>query len=267
MPHRTFKHRLTGLVLICCLFESAAEPALAGCELEVAYRARVQAVVDGETVELDNGEQVRLAGIFVPSPGNGDQMKPADPAISIWAENLVGRDVDVSFDRRRRDRYGRQIGHLMTDDGTSLQAEVLSKGLALVFTRSDNTACARAYLAAESEARQAGRGLWHDGGIAVRQALAIAAPEAPDLGGTFQIVDGIPVAVTSYGRKTFINFEENWRTDFTLLVRKGDRKVMEPSGIVPEDLAGRRIRVRGMIVNRNGPQIELTHPEQIKVLE
>jgi hypothetical protein len=37
--------------------------------------------------------------------------------------------------------------------------------------------------------------------------------------------------------------------------------------IMPRDLVGRRIRVRGWVVGDRQPIIEITHPEQIEVLD
>ena len=39
------------------------------------------------------------------------------------------------------------------------------------------------------------------------------------------------------------------------------------AGVDPTSLEGRRVRVRGWLQSLNGPMIEVTHPEQIEVLE
>ncbi|MEE9251245.1 MAG: thermonuclease family protein, partial [Alphaproteobacteria bacterium] len=61
-------------------------------------------------------------------------------------------------------------------------------------------------------------------------------------------------------------FGDNWRTDFTASVAPRDRRLFEREGHDLMALEGRSVRVRGWVKLRNGPMIEITHPEQIEVL-
>lgn len=66
--------------------------------------------------------------------------------------------------------------------------------------------------------------------------------------------------------RTFLNYGEDWRSDFTVSIPARDWTRFADAGIVPADYQGRRIRVRGWLKSRNGPMIDITHPEQIEVL-
>ena len=83
--------------------------------------------------------------------------------------------------------------------------------------------------------------------------------------GTFQIIEGTILQAADVRGTIYLNFGEDWRTDFTVSIRKRARKTF-----VNEDPAswnGRKIRVRGWLKSRNGPMIEATHAEQIELLE
>lgn len=248
----------------CLLVVWTATAFAAPCPLEKSAEVTVAGVIDGETLSFSDGTSMRLAGIFVP-PGQGaDNQESAAETLTSVALN---RRVTPSFDKIKWDRYGRQLGHVFTSEGLWLQRELLLRGQAIAFARGKNRACANALLAAEAQAREDRRGIWQDPQYAVQTAVDIAATEAPDLKGTFQIVEGRPTAVATVKGKTYVNFGEDWRTDFTLMARTRGRVKIEQSGLMLDTLVGRRIRARGMIVHQNGPMIKLTHPEQIEVLE
>ena len=72
-------------------------------------------------------------------------------------------------------------------------------------------------------------------------------------------------AVVIKGR-AYLNFGQDWRTDFTFSISPRDRRRFEQQGVDLAGLAGRRVRARGWVTLRNGPLIQLTHPEQLEIL-
>ena len=48
---------------------------------------------------------------------------------------------------------------------------------------------------------------------------------------------------------------------------KPDVKIFEKNGLSPTALAGHRVRVRGVLDMRFGPQIEIADPEAVEVLD
>jgi len=66
---------------------------------------------------------------------------------------------------------------------------------------------------------------------------------------------------------TYLNFDADWRSDFTVSVAPRDRRWFANGLAKLIDIKGRLVRVRGWLGWRNGPMIEATHPEQIEVLE
>jgi micrococcal nuclease len=257
-----------GLILLCWLvFHAAAiDAGTAAPQLEADGAAQVAEVIDGDTVVLADGRAVRLVGIQAPKlPLGRPEFVPwplADQAKSALAQATLGRTVKLEFGGRRMDRHGRLLAHLFAEDGTWIQGQVLERGLARVYTFADNRALASDMLALERTAREARRGLWRHPFYAVRS------PEnaARDIG-TFQLVEGRVLAVAEVRGRTYANFGADWRRDFTLTFESGVRRLFESQGIDPTSYERRRIRVRGWLESWNGPMIEVTHPEQIEVLD
>ena len=127
----------------------------ASCAPETIGVVTVRAVLDGRTLLLTDGREVRLAGIEV-SP----ESKPALEAhIAGLKITLKGKTTDQTTDR-----YGRLVAYAYAGSGPSVQAQLLSKGRARVAARIGEKigepGCAAALFAAETAARTARLGLW-----------------------------------------------------------------------------------------------------------
>ena len=127
-------------------------------------RARVVAVVDGDTVDVawaGRRERVRLLG--VDTPETVDPHRPVGcygPEASAYTRRrLEGQPVRLSFDRQRRDRYGRLLAYVDVG-GHRFNDELLTGGYARLLVIPPNGLHGRAMLAEELAARSAGRGLW-----------------------------------------------------------------------------------------------------------
>jgi len=208
---------------------------------------------------------VRLVGIQAPKlplgRRNFHKWPLADQARSVLEELTRGRTVSLHYGGRRVDRHGRQLAHLSLGNGRWVQRFLLSQGLARVYSFPDNRALVAEMLAAERTARAAGRGIWSDGFYAIRGPFGLER----DLG-TFQLVEGRVVAAARVRGTTYLNFGADWRTDFTIVVRRQDRTAFDDAGIDLLALEGQSVRVRGWLDKRNGPMITATHPEQLEVL-
>ena len=247
----------------------AAAPALAEEALRPGGEALVKAVVDGDTVVLESAvmgaNQVRLVGIQAPKLPLGRRNFPTWPlaAESKKAlENLaLGRTVTLSFGGGDKDRHGRLLAHLTRPDGTWVQGEMLKKGMARVYSFADNRTRVAAMLALEAEARAARRGIWGLRFYAVRTPR-----ELFSWIGTFQLVEGKVLKAARVKGRVYLNFGDDWKTDFTVTLGAPVRRMFRKAGPDPLSLEGKRIRVRGWLKRYNGPMIEATHPEQIEVL-
>ncbi len=91
--------------------------------------------------------------------------------------------------------------------------------------------------------------------------------EAVDHLDEFTIVEGRVLAVARTGRRTYLNFGADYRTDFTVAVAARDRGMFDDAGIDLAAYEGHIIRVRGWVDSLNGAMIEATHPEQIELVQ
>lgn len=232
--------------------------------------AAVIAVVDGDTLVLEGGQEVRFVGIQAPKLPLGRanfSTWPLAPEAKTAVETLtLGGEVGLSFAEggRREDRHGRLLAHLTTREGIWLQGRLLELGLARVYSFPDNRALVAEMLALEQAARAAGRGIWSHPFYRLRGTEAEALWPLLD---SFQLVEGRVREVFSARRNTYLNFGEDWREDFSLQVSAEALKQFEEEGLDLAALAGRRVRVRGWIEAYNGPLIRVTHPEQLEILE
>jgi len=255
-------------LLLLLLAAWVATPATAGAPFEALApggEAVVAEIVDGDTVVLSDGRQVRLVGIQAPKlPLGRPDFAPwplADRAKAALADIALGRTVGLGFGGRRMDRHGRWLAHLFAPGGLWVQGELLTQGLARVYSFADNRALAAEMLALEGAARDAGRGIWADPFYRVR------VPEEADAEtDSFQLVEGRIVSAAVVRGRGYLNFGPDWRNDFTLAIDPQSRRLFEAEGRAVESYEGLRVRARGWLKSFNGPMIEITHPEQIEVL-
>lgn len=225
---------------------------------------RVSAVLTGEAVDLEDGTRVRLAGIQAPAPARDD--RPAWPlateASTAVGHALLGRTVQLWHPEDRRDRWGRNLAHVVRDDGYWLQGALLMDGLARVYTQPRTATRATLMLDLERTARAARRGIWGDRFYRIRN----PAETWGDLD-SVQVVEGRVVDAAVVRGTAYLNFGTDWRNDFTFRIESDARRAFKRAGIDPGALTGLRVRGRGWVFPLNGPMIDLTHPEALEVLE
>ena len=174
---------------------------------------------------------------------------------------VAGQRLTLSFGGRRKDCHGCLLAHLHDSGGVWIQGEMLRLGLVRVYSFADNRAAGAEMLARERQARAAGLGIWDD----PYYAIPAPAEAAGDIG-TFQIVEGRGLEAANVKGRVYLNFGLDWRSDFTVTVAAKARKLFAGNGINLLALKRRRLRARGWLKQRNGPMIEASHPEQIKIL-
>lgn len=224
---------------------------------------RVSAIIDGETLKLVDGAEIRLLSVRAPQLTLAREEKAALAALAL------GQDVRLAPEEAPRDRYGRRLAHVFVSaplsektPGVWVQGALVARGLARVETRKESRVCAAELLRIEAKARAAKQGLWRFAAYAVRSADTIPPQDV----GTFQLVEGTVRDVAKVGGRTYLNFGPDWRTDFTVTIEGRNRKLFPAGALEPEALRGRKIRVRGWVEHLNGPMIAATHPEQIENL-
>ena len=243
------------------------------CPLPTDETGIAEEVIDGDTIRLKNGLQVRLVGIQAPKlplgRANFKKWPLADEARKFAEELVRGKTIHLHYGGRRRDRHGRALAHVTLehegrDDPLWLQWEMVNAGLARVYSFSDNRSCLDRLFQAERDARKAGLGIW---GLRAYQILTAIKPgKMLRLSGSFQLVEGKIESVSRHRKWVFINFDKDWKQDFTIAIPAKNWKLFQKAGFTLSALKGKKIRVRGWLGLWNGPMIEADHPEQIERL-
>lgn len=230
---------------------------------------QVESVKNGKSFTLVGGEVVRLASIQTPNVEELDGAKrPGEPLgeeAKTHLESLVlGKEVRISYvgeaDTQYRDRHGRLVGQVYTKDGVWVQGEMLKSGYAMVYSFPDEHEWVLNMLPLEREAREAKRGVWGNDYYTV-----LPVERALEREGRFSVVEGVVQDIAVKKGNAYINFGADWKTDFTLFIDKAAMKQFRKYDL--PGLKGKRIRSRGWIYERNGPAIDLTHPEQVEILD
>lgn len=255
------------LVLLACTGAGAARAAAGALPPGFKRGEMVRPVeaLDGDTLRLADGRRLRLAVIAAPK-------RPLDQsAAGLWPAGEAARAALAGLALNRdwflvtagtpRDRYGRLLGHLVDAEDNWLNLELVAAGQARVLSTPDVRLGVDRLLEAEGRARAERRGLWASFAYRV-----LPAEEARFGLNRFALVEGFAQAVATVRGRTYVNFGENWREDFTVSLEPADRRLFEREGVDPGGYQGRRLRVRGWVLAINGPLIEATHPEQIEVL-
>lgn len=222
-----------------------------------AIVATVVSVRDGRSLVLSDGHEVRLAAIEVPLTMDA-------AATTELAARANGRTVLFSPLTPATDRYGRlaMLAFEAGDSKASIDMAMIARGFALAALRS-NAPCLPAFKSAEAAARRAKLGLWgKTDTIGADNAAAILVGR-----GGFAVVEGKVLSVRESGGTIYLNFGRRWSEDFTATILKRNERKLTAAGVVPQQLAGRTVRIRGIIEERGGPWIEITAPEQIEMAD
>jgi endonuclease YncB( thermonuclease family) len=152
-----------------------------------AQDERVERVLDGDSIVLAGGREVRYLGINAPESG-----EPFSAAARALNRRLVeGKRVHLVHDREQRDGYGRLLAYVYVGD-TFVNGELLASGLAHVFLfgplREEAALAAR-----ERAARTARRGIW----AAATGPLRITAPRGTRRGGARRDLRAITICNVS----------------------------------------------------------------------
>jgi endonuclease YncB( thermonuclease family) len=276
MPHAP---RTLVLPVAACAFAVLAAGAAAGevaticAGLEPGPTRAVTRIVDGETVVLDDGMELRLTGALAPRAFDADAETGAWPMEAATREALrglvLGRSIELAFAGARIDRYGRlQAQAILVGPGGRrwVQGHLLGHGFARAYALAGNRACGEELLAAERAARLARRGLWAEAAYQIRRADKPS--ELLRYRTTFQVVEGKIVRVAEVRGTIYLNFGRYWRRAFSASLRRYDRQLLGEHAVRPKDLEGKVVRVRGWIEERRGaPVIDLSVAGNLELVD
>ena len=123
---------------------------------------RVERIIDGDTIVLENKETVRYIGLDTPElhhPSIGEECGGKEAA-NLNSKLLTGKRVRLISDVTDKDAYGRLLRYVFTEDGTFINYEIIRQGYAQTFNIPPNNLMTKTLTQAQLDAKKDNRGLW-----------------------------------------------------------------------------------------------------------
>jgi len=117
----------------------------------------VTRIIDGDTIELENGEKVRYIGIDTPERTSSDCFNTQATAKN--SELVAGKKVTLVKDVRERDRYGRLLRYVYIDD-VFVNLVLVQQGYAYASSYPPDVKFQTVFLEAQKQAQTQSLGLW-----------------------------------------------------------------------------------------------------------
>jgi endonuclease YncB( thermonuclease family) len=251
------------LMLITGVVEATAQGHLV-CPQTGTSRAAVANIDERLEITLKDGRTLRLVGLEPPRP------TPDAPDFDITARDALraklGREIAFVTLAENPDRWGRLPAFVFTGalSAGSTAEFLLENGFARFMPEPEARACRTSFLVAEETARAAKLGLWGDPFYAIITATdedAFAERAATNV-----IVEGRLVAVDKGPLRSYLQFVPQPQRGFEVTLLQRNVKLFEQAGFDFDALIGRRLRVRGLLDLRFGPQIEISSPDEIELI-
>ncbi|GBL59386.1 putative nuclease [Pseudomonas citronellolis] len=205
-----------------------------------AGTVRVARVVDGDTLKLADGRNVRLIGVNAPELAHGGRStEPFAEAARQRLQALVAAndgELGLQLGRQGKDHYGRTLAHLYDRQGRNIEAQLLAEGLGYLVAVAPNTELTACQQAAEREARKAGRGLWKRPPVQDAQSLRQSG---------FAIVRGRVAQVQRNRGGLWLEM------DGSLVLRIEPKLLKAFDKRTLEALPGRTLEARGWVIDRS----------------
>lgn len=255
------------------------------CAFDRLIEVQVASISDRGVLKLTDGQRVRLVNMVFPERPHRRKSKsnaktryikaaPAFPLKSIkvlrqWLDSrLRGKKVVLAFGRNDQhfDRYGRLLAHVFYQHNKRwlwVQQGLVAAGLARVRPWPHSFNCTvrlvgvehRQYFAMESITKT---------GFCRGKAHLLGHLYANKH--HFCVVRGKVLKVGRSRKNLYLNFDQDWRKDFTVIIPANKLKIFKKHGSNFTKFSGKRIEVRGWLDIWNGPYIRAEQPEQIKLL-
>ncbi|WP_223457595.1 MULTISPECIES: thermonuclease family protein [unclassified Pseudomonas] len=232
------KASLAGAFFVSAIWLSSAQafcPAPSGLT-----PVAVQRVVDGDTLRLSDGRNVRMIGLNTPELGkNGRSDEPFAVVARKRLEALVAASdgqVGLLPGKESKDHYGRTLAHVYGADGANLEAQMLAEGLGFQVAVAPNVDLVACQQAAERSARQAGLGVW-------RQSPVLKAEQISTSG--FAVLSGRVSKVQRNRGGVWIELQDS------VVLRVAPNLLGRFDAATLERLEGKQIEARGWVLDRS----------------
>ena len=115
----------------------------------------VKRVIDGDTIELEDGTKIRYIGINAPEKGQNFY----EEATQRNRELVEGKEVRLEYDVQKFDQYGRTLAYVFVGN-IFVNLQLVKEGLAVIYTVPPNVKYTDQLYQAEQYAKEHELGIW-----------------------------------------------------------------------------------------------------------
>jgi len=231
------------------------------------HQYAVRYAVDGDTVELSNGDKVRYIGIDTPEirerKGSEWIYKPmpyAEEAREFNKMLVEGKSVSLEYDVQKKDKYNRDLAYVYIGD-KMVNMEMVKQGFAMIYTYPPNVRYTQRFIEAQKEARDNKRGLWS--GLEENK---ISASQAKDNIGMIRVIESEVIDTHLTEKLLILKFKDNFKA---VIYKNNIPLSMKDMARSPNKyFKGKTVKVYGIIKKYKGyPEIMLHDMSQLEILK
>lgn len=187
-----------------------------------------------------------------------DTSKPEPLAVDAkqyLSQKVLNQRVNLRFAKERKDKYGRKLAHVFLLDGTNLQAEILSKGLAFNIAIPPNLWQHNCYFALEKQAKSNHLGLWGN-----RKYTPLPAKDVSQSTLGFHLVKGTIEKYKETRKFVWLNLTNK----MTLRISKEDKQYFP--NLSEKYWLGKNVIAKGWITEKNSHySMRIKHQSAIEI--
>lgn len=230
------------------------------------HKARVERVIDGDSLRLSDGRSIRVLGINTPELAR--DRRPAEPLARRARNELENwlsknRVVWLQYGPQRKDRHGRTLAWVFHGEHRqSLAAFLLSKGLGFQVAVAPNDRYWQCLSVIENRSKNKRLGVWSK---AYYQAVPASDAGAEAAG--FRRVHGRVTKVDRSRSAWWIELDDR-------VAIRIDHRLEGDFSLSPQHWLGKKLQLRGWLVWRGKQRkdykpalLSLTHPVMLESLE
>lgn len=267
-------------ILITLNTAQAADPRLKAAARQAAARALppetmdygvVTEVLKPDLIKLENGKAYKLANIRVPIYYKKDALTALNELlvgkqvlVYHYADPVKAEEENTVFSAANETRYGVKLTHVIVEESNIwVQDYLIANGYSWAFSTPDAQTMMPTLKKVEQLARQQRLGFWGANVYRIKNV-----EEVKNYLDSYQIVEGKITNVTKKSYAAYLNFGQDWTTDFTITLPREHWNTFATAYFKfdPRHLEGMTVRVRGWVENKNGPMISVDHVEQMEIL-
>lgn len=130
-------------------------PSVSNSSLKFDKEVLISKVFDGDTIETNDGEKIRLIGINSPETGQPFSSE----ATNFTSDLVLNKKIGLELDVQTKDRYQRSLAYVYSGS-IFLNLELVRNGLAVIETIQPNVKHQGEFLDAQERARDDCKGIW-----------------------------------------------------------------------------------------------------------